>query len=61
MKSRAWYIKFPADVYALGPVRFDKPVGAGWVRQWAREWAGVVRLPRGFQCWATECGYATKK
>lgn len=51
MKSKAWYIKFPLDVYALGPVRFDNPVGEKEVREYARKWSGVKRLPQGFQCW----------
>lgn len=51
MKSKSWFIKFPADFYALGPVRFDIPVPERDVRQWAREWAGVNKLPAGFQCW----------
>lgn len=54
MKSAAWYIKFPLDVYALGPVRFEKPVSEREARQWARDWAGVTRLPRGFCCWTTK-------
>jgi hypothetical protein len=53
MKSKAWYIKFPLDAYALGPVRFMTPVGETAVRKWAREFDGVKRLPRGFQCWPT--------
>ncbi len=51
MKSFAWYIKFPQDAYALGPVRFDRKVSEREARQWAREWEGVKRLPSGFQCW----------
>jgi hypothetical protein len=51
MKKAAWYILFPQDAYALGPVRFEKPVNEQAVRQWAREWDGLTRLPVGFQCW----------
>jgi len=51
--SKAWYIKFPADVYALGPVRFDEPVDEDTVRKWAKNWAGCSRLPKGFECWRT--------
>jgi len=56
MRSWKWYLKFPQDAYALGPVYFDrreyskapdeKEVGA-----YARDWEGVKRLPKGFQCW----------
>lgn len=53
MKSKAWYIKFPMDAYALGPVRFPKEVGEEEVKAYAREWEGVKRLPNGFQCWTT--------
>jgi hypothetical protein len=53
MKSKAWYIKFPIDPFALGPVRFEKPVGERAVRKWTREWDHLKRLPRGFECWPT--------
>jgi hypothetical protein len=26
--ARAWYIKYPGDAYALGPLRFSDPVTA---------------------------------
>lgn len=52
-KSRAWYIKFPADAYALGPVRFEVPATEREVRDYARIFAGVSVLPRGFECWPT--------
>ena len=51
MKCNKWYIKFPADAYAMGPVYFDKPVGEREVRAYAREFEGVQRLPIGFECW----------
>jgi hypothetical protein len=50
-KARKWYIKFPTDFYALGPVEFEKPVGYRKVREWARNWTKTKRLPRGFECW----------
>jgi len=50
-KAKKWYIKFPQDVYAMGPVEFDDPVGEQEVRKYAREFSGVSRLPRGFECW----------
>lgn len=43
-----WYWKFPLDVYALGPVEAN---GEKDSRAKAREWAGVSRLPAGFQTW----------
>lgn len=51
MKSKRWYVKFPLDAYALGPVKFSKPVGERKVREWARWFEGVSRLPLGFGCW----------
>jgi hypothetical protein len=53
MESAAWYIKFPLDAYALGPVRFETPVDESQVREYARKWEGVTRLPQGFECWPT--------
>ena len=44
---------FPLNAYALGPVRFENPVGETEVRKWAREWNGTTKLPRGFKCWNT--------
>lgn len=51
MKAANWYIKFPQDAYALGPIYFGRPVNEHHVRQYARVFAGVKRLPRGFECW----------
>jgi len=51
MTAKKWYIMFPADAYAMGPVEFDKPVGEKEVRDYAREFEGVKRLPQGFSCW----------
>ena len=48
-----WYIKFPMDAYALGPVDFGKPVSEKEVRQYARDFEGCKRLPIGFECWPT--------
>ena len=58
MRAWKWYLKFPLDAYALGPVHFDrrkydKPPDEKEARQYAREWEGVKRLPQGFQCWPT--------
>jgi hypothetical protein len=52
--SKAWYIKFPGDAYALGPIRFNHEANETEVREYAKEWAGVKRLPKGFQCWPTD-------
>ena len=59
MRSWKWYIHFPQDAYALGPVYFEKrdytkPPNERDVRQYAREWEGVKRLPTGFSCWSAE-------
>lgn len=54
MKSKAWFIKFPLDPYALGPVRFEKPVTEAEAREWTRDWEKVRRLPNGFQIWPTK-------
>jgi len=54
MKSHRWYIKYPRDVYALGPVEFDKPMDKKAVRKYCREFNGIKRLPIGFECWPAE-------
>jgi hypothetical protein len=46
-----WYIKFPADAYAMGPIDFHEDDGEKEVRQYAREFDGCKRLPQGFECW----------
>lgn len=51
MKAKKWYIKFPLDAYALGPINFYDEVNEQKVREWARKFEGVKRLPNGFQCW----------
>lgn len=50
-KPVRYYIKFPSDAYALGPIHVSSERAA---RQWAREFAGVKRLPKGFQVWRAE-------
>ena len=52
MKAKRWYIFFPGDAYALGPIDLDAPGTEKDARDWAREWGGYKRLPAGFQCWA---------
>lgn len=44
LKSRAWYVKLPGEVYANGPVRFDQPVVADAMRAWVRGWLGGQAL-----------------
>ena len=62
MKSKAWYIKFPLDAYAMGPVRFEEPVDEQEVREYARKFAGVTQLPDEFECWRTTyCGRKNNK
>jgi len=53
MKSKAWYIKYPADAYAMGPVRFEREVSEKEVRQYSRSCSGLARLPAGYECWTT--------
>lgn len=50
-KTVKWYIKFPLDAYAMGPIDFHKDDTEKEVRQYAREFEGCKRLPRGFECW----------
>lgn len=51
MKARRWYIKFPRDAYALGPVEFKTAVGERQVRALARDFEKVPRLPQGTAVW----------
>lgn len=56
MRAWKWFIKFPMDAYALGPVYFDhrdydEAPDEKDVREYARQWEGVKRLPQGFECW----------
>ena len=53
MKSNAWYVLFPGNAYALGPVRFDKAISKAAMREWAKNWYGN-KLPRGTQIWSAE-------
>ena len=52
-EAKAWYIKFPLDVYAMGPIRFENPLNEKEVKEYARQFEGCSKLPRGFQCWIT--------
>ena len=54
MRSYRWYIKFPLDAYAIGPIEFNRFVGEKEVREYARQFDGIKRLPRGFQCWPVQ-------
>jgi hypothetical protein len=56
MKSARWYVKFPLDAYALGPLRFDCPVDERGARAEARRFHHGIQhqdrpLPRGTQVW----------
>lgn len=59
MKASAWYVHFPCDAYALGPLRFEKPVNEREARREARAFAygndnaDGTRLPRGTSVWPT--------
>ena len=50
-RCKWWYIKFPMDAYALGPVEFDHEATEQEAREYAREFDGCKRLPVGFECW----------
>lgn len=43
-----YYIQFPTDAYALGPIPAQNEREA---RAWAKAWTGLTRLPKGFRCW----------
>ena len=49
-KTYKWFIYYPGDTYALGPIEITANNKRA-VREWAREWSKVKRLPNGFQCW----------
>ena len=56
MRSKAWYVHFPGDAYALGPLRFDRPLNESEARAAARYlWNGPEhpkrRLPQGTEVW----------
>jgi hypothetical protein len=53
MKSQYWYINFPTDAGAIGPVYFEQPADEAEVREYARKFDGCTRLPEGFECWPT--------
>ena len=50
--SNAWYAKFPLDAYALGPIRFEKPITEKAFRDYLRKWEGCKRLTN-VQIWVT--------
>jgi len=58
-KSNAWYVKFPLDCYALGPLRFPQPVTEREARAEARRFHHGLQyqdrpLPHGTQVWPTK-------
>ena len=40
--ASAWFISYPLDAYALGPMRFDKPVKASVALEQAEEQFGEL-------------------
>lgn len=42
--ASSWYVKFPLDVCAMGPVKFDRLVDDQAVLQWARDFEGNPAL-----------------
>ena len=53
MKSKRWYIKWPGDVYAQGPVNLQTALNEKDLREYIRYIHNLKRLPRGFECWPT--------
>ena len=53
-RHKAWYIRYPGDFYALGPIRFPRIVNERDVRDYMRNCDKVARLPRGFETWPTD-------
>ena len=51
MRCTAWYVHFPADAYALGPFRFERPVNEREARAHVRDWDKISRLPQGTELW----------
>ena len=50
MRSSKWYVKFPSEFHALGPIRFNHAVNEREARREARLIflsVGCRRLPRG--------------
>lgn len=51
MKSSKWYVHFPGDTYALGPIYFEKEVGEKTVRNYIRNLYKLKRLPNNTEIW----------
>jgi hypothetical protein len=60
-KSKTWFVRFPADLYDLGPIYFEEPVNEKIVRKCARKFDGCKRLPTGFKCWPVQLEKEMKK
>jgi hypothetical protein len=52
-QAQKWYMKWPADSYAIGPVEFPAPVGVADVRRRAIELDGGT-LPAEWECWPAD-------
>lgn len=46
-----YYIKFPGSTYALGPITANNKEE---VIKFAREFAGLKKLPKGFEFWKAD-------
>lgn len=46
-----WYIHYPSDAYAMGPIELPADYKEADVRKYAREFSGCYKLPNGFSCW----------
>ena len=54
MKSKSWCIRLRGEVYANGPCSFRETATEKQMRDWARDWLKVKRLPKGTEIWATK-------
>jgi hypothetical protein len=50
-RSRRWYVKWPNQPYAFGPIDYGTEVSEQQVRELSRRGHKLRRLPRGWQCW----------
>lgn len=55
VESTAWYVHFPGQVYANGPVRFDQPADRERMMEWVRNYLTVdgekLPIPEGTEVW----------
>ncbi len=49
--AQRWYVKWPHQTYAWGPVTYHVPLSERQFRADVRISNNLKRLPRGWQCW----------